>query len=92
MRISKHMVLSGFAPPPFLGRDPRGEYQKSISPETIRAVETWLTRAKERRSNIDEVRLQRLFRSAVFRVSNVSSRESLFAARIGRSSLDCRLN
>jgi hypothetical protein len=31
VRISKHMVLSGNAPPPFLGRDPRGEYQRSIS-------------------------------------------------------------
>jgi hypothetical protein len=31
VRISKHMVLEGLAPPPYLGRDPRGEYQKSIA-------------------------------------------------------------
>jgi hypothetical protein len=33
MRISQHMVLSGYAPPSFLGRDPRGEYETSIAPE-----------------------------------------------------------
>jgi hypothetical protein len=33
MRISQHMVLSGHAPPPFLGRDPRGEYETSIGPK-----------------------------------------------------------
>jgi hypothetical protein len=32
-RISQHMVLTGLAAPPFLGRDPRGEYQKSIAPK-----------------------------------------------------------
>jgi hypothetical protein len=33
MRISQHMVLLGHAPPPFLGRDPRGEYETSIGPK-----------------------------------------------------------
>jgi hypothetical protein len=33
MRISKHLVLSGHAPPLFLGRNPRAEYEKSIAPK-----------------------------------------------------------
>ena len=32
-RISAHMVLSGFPPPNFLGRDPRAEYETSIAPK-----------------------------------------------------------
>ena len=33
MRISEHMVLSGHPVPSFLGRDPRGEYERSIAPK-----------------------------------------------------------
>jgi hypothetical protein len=31
MWISQHIVLSGYAPPKFLGRDPRSEYEASIA-------------------------------------------------------------
>jgi hypothetical protein len=33
MRISHHLVLSGYAPPLALGPNPRGEYEKSIAPK-----------------------------------------------------------
>jgi hypothetical protein len=31
VRVSEHMVLAGGAPPPFLGPDPRGAYEKGLS-------------------------------------------------------------